>query len=79
MVLGMISSEGVGPIVRFHSNINASVHKEFLRQHGLPHSRKRTVETPISMQDNAPCHKAKTVLIFLEEEGIAVATLKPRY
>ena len=24
------------------------------------------------MQDDAPCHKAKTVLIFLEEEGIAV-------
>ena len=24
------------------------------------------------MQDNAPCHKAKTVLSFLEEEEIAV-------
>ena len=24
------------------------------------------------MQDNAPCHKAKTVLNFLEDEGIAV-------
>ena len=38
----------------------------------LPHLRKGTVETPIFMQDNAPCHKAKTVLSFLEEEGIAV-------
>ena len=24
------------------------------------------------MKDNTPCHKAKTVLSFLEEEGIAV-------
>ena len=56
----MISSVGVGPIVRFHDDINASVYKE-LRQYVLPHLRKGTVETPIFMQDNAPCHKAKTV------------------
>ena len=72
MVWGMISSVGVGPIVHFHGNINASVYKELLRQHALPHLHKGTVETPIFMQDNMPCHKAKTVLSFLEEEGIAV-------
>ena len=49
-----------------------SVYKELLCQHTLPHLCKRTVETPIFMQDNTPCHKAKTVLSFLEEEGIAV-------
>ena len=68
----MISSAGVGPIVRFHGNINASVDKERLHQHILPNLRKGTVETSISMQDNAPCYKAKTVLSFLEEEEIAV-------
>ena len=30
------------------------------------------------MQDNAPCHKAKTVLSFLEEEGIAVMKWPPQ-
>ena len=30
------------------------------------------------MQDNAPCHKAKTVLNFLEEEGIAVTKWPPQ-
>ena len=30
------------------------------------------------MQDNAPYHKAKTVLSFLEEEGIAVMKWPPR-
>ena len=53
-VWGMISSVGVGPIVCFHGSINASVYKELLRQHALPHFRKGTVETPIFMQDNAP-------------------------
>ena len=60
MVWGMIYSAGVGPIVYFHGNIYASVYKELLRQHSLPHLRKGTIETPIFMQDNAPRHKAKS-------------------
>ena len=44
----------------------------------MPHLRKGPVETPIFMQDNAPCHKAKTVLSFLEEEGIAVMKWPPQ-
>ena len=36
------------------------------------HSFKRAAETQIFMQDNAPCHKAKTVSSFPEEEGIDV-------
>ena len=55
----MISSVRVGPSVHFHSNINASVYKEFLCQHSLPHLHKGTVETTIFMQDNALCHKVK--------------------
>ena len=62
MVLGMISSAGVGPNVCFHSNINARVYKELLLQYVLPHLCKGTIETPIFMQDNAPYHKAKTLL-----------------
>ena len=61
MVRGIISSAGVGPIVCFHGNIKASVYKELPRQHALPHLCNGTVETPIFMQVNAPCHKAKTV------------------
>ena len=78
MVWGMISSARVGPIIRFHGNINASVYKELLRLHAFPHLRKGTVETPIFMQDNAPSHKAKTVLSFLEEEVIAVMKWPPQ-
>ena len=56
---GMISSAEVGPIVHFHGKSNASVYKELLCQLALPHLRKGTIE--IFMQDNVPCHKAKTV------------------
>ena len=78
MQLGMISSVEVGLSGRFHSNINASVYEGLLRQHALPHLRKGTVETPIFMQDSAPCHKAKIVLSFLEEERIDVVKWPPQ-
>ena len=76
--VGMISSAGLGPIIRFHGNNNASVYEELLCQHALPHLCKGTVETPIFRQDNAPCHKAKTVLSFLEEEGITIMKWPPQ-
>ena len=72
MVRWIISSAGIGPIVRFPGNINANVYKELLHQHVLPRLRKGTVEIPIFMEINAPGHKAKTMLSFLEEEAIAV-------
>ena len=68
----MISLAGVGPTVHFHGNINAHVYKELLHQHALLHLHKGIVETPIFMQDNMPCHKAKIVFSFLEEEGIVL-------
>ena len=74
----MISSAGVRPIVRFQDNINVIVYKELLRRYALPHLRKGTVETLIYMQVNVPCHKAKTVLSFLEKEGITVMKWPPQ-
>ena len=43
--VGEISSAGVGPIIHFHYDINASVYKELPRLHTLPHIRKALVET----------------------------------
>ena len=74
----MISSKGKGPILRFHGNVNASVYKEPLCQYALLHLRKGTIETQIFMQDHAPCHKAKAVLSFLKEVGIAVMKWPPQ-
>ena len=49
-----------------------------LRQHAFPHLILETVETPVLMQDNAPCNKAKTVLSFLELKGISVMREPPQ-
>ena len=76
--MGIISSTGVGPIVHFHGNINASIYKELAHQHALPHLCKGTVKIPVFMQDNAPCHEAKSVLSFLEKERIAVMKWPPQ-
>ena len=78
MVWGMISFAGIRAIVHFHSNIKSSVYKELLCQHALPYLCKGTVETQIFMQDNVPCYKARIVLSFLEEEGIAVMKWPPQ-
>ena len=78
MVWGMISTVGVGPVVCLHGNFNASIYKEPFRRHAFPHLHKGKVETSIFMQDNAPCHKVKTVFSFLEEEGISVMKWPPQ-
>ena len=59
-------------IVPSNRNSNVSVYKELPRLHN------GTVETPVFMHDNARCNKAKTVLNFLEEEGIAVMKWPPQ-
>ena len=81
MVSGMISSAEVGPIVHFHSNINASVYKELLHQRALPHLCKGTVETPIFMQDNSFSFMARCVKFPWRGRNSCyeVATTKPRY
>ena len=52
--------------------------KNFFCQHAIPHLYRGTVKNPIFMQDNAPGYKVKTVLSFLEEEGIAVMKWPPQ-
>ena len=71
MVWGMISSYGVGTIIRFHCNINA-IYKELLRQHVPLYLQ---LKLQYLCKKNAPSHTAKTELNFLEEEGIT----KPLY
>lgn len=72
MVWGMISGDGVGPIVRLHGKVNAVVYKQLVKDHVLPVLRNSNKQPAIFMQDNAPCHKAKLVMNFLEAEHIAV-------
>lgn len=72
MVFGMISAAGPGPLVRLHGRINAAVYKELLKQHVLPPLRTAVNQPAVFMQDNAPCHTAKSVKKFFSEENVTV-------
>ena len=68
MAWGMISSAGVGLIVRFHSNINAGVHKElFANMLFLIFAKGQ-----LKLQYLCKTTHLATKLSFLKEEGIAV-------
>ena len=68
----MISSVGTGPLVRLHGKINATVYKEILKKSAVPNLRTIINQPVVFMQDNAPCHAAKSVRTFLSEEDVTV-------
>ena len=72
MVFGMISAAGPGSLVRLHGRINAAVYKEMPRQHVLPTLRSAANQPAIFMQNNAPCHTAKSIKTFFTEENLTV-------
>jgi transposase len=78
MVWGVISADGTGPLVRLHGRVNAEVYKQLLQQHLLPYLGATRLQPPTFMQDNAPCHTAKKVKSFFEEENLSVMDWPPQ-
>lgn len=72
MVWGMFSSEGVGPLVRIIGTVNANVYLNLVQQHVIPPLRASPNQPAIFMQDNAPCHTAKRVKDYFEQEDVEV-------
>ena len=72
MVFGMISDTATGLLVRLPSKINTSVYKEILKKHVVPNLRTPINQPAVFMQDNAPCHTAKSVQTFLSMEDVTV-------
>ena len=70
MVWGMISGDGVAPLVRLQGKVNAGVYKQLVKYHVLPLLRNSTKQPSIFMQDNTPCHKAIVIMNFLEAENV---------
>ena len=71
MVFDLISASGTGPLVRLHGKINATVYKKILKKHVL--NLRTAIDQPaVLMQENAPCHTAMSVKIFLSEEDVGV-------
>ena len=67
MVWGMMSAAGVGPIVCVQGTLSAEFYKRLLIQHAVPNLQSTTGQSAIFMQDNAPCHKARSVMFFQEK------------
>ena len=67
MVFGMISV-----LVRLHCKINATVYKEILKKHVESNLRTAIDQPAVFMQDDAPCHTAKSVKTFLSEVDVTV-------
>ena len=65
MVFGMILAAGTGSLVRLHGKINATVYKEILKKYDVLNLRTAINQPAISMQDNTPYHRAKSVKTFL--------------
>ena len=78
MVWGMISGDGVGPLVWLQGKVNAGVYKQLVKDHVLHVLRNSTKQPSIFMQDNAPCHKAMVVMNFLKAENVTVMDWAPQ-
>lgn len=72
MVWGCISSYGAGKILILEGKVNAEVYLQLLRNVGLPEGRRLIGDDFVFQQDNAPIHKAKKVVEFLNQEKIDV-------
>ena len=64
----IFSSEGVGSLVRKYGIVNANVYRTLLENHVMSSVRASPHQPVIFMHDNAPCHTAKLVKEYLEEE-----------
>ena len=62
---------GIGPLDRAHGKFNGTVYEEILKKY-VPNLRTAINQSAVFMQDNAPCHTAKSVKIFLSEEDVTV-------
>ena len=67
----MISAAGTGLLVRLHGKINTTVYKEILKKR-VPNLRNPINQLAVFMQDNLPCHTAKSVKTFLSKEDVTV-------
>ena len=72
MLFGIISVACTGALVRLHGKINAPAYKEISKKYVVLNLRTAINQPAVFMQDNAPCHTAKSVKTFLSGEDLIV-------
>ena len=60
----MMSAAGVGLIVHVQGTLDVNFYKTLLIQHAVPNLQSTTGQSAIFIHDNAPCHKARSVMFF---------------
>ena len=82
MFWGCFTSAGVGPLVALEGSLNQSKYIDLLEDYLIPSYESirdaGSGEGVIFMQDNAPCHKARSVADFFAEKNISVLEWPPQ-
>ena len=78
MVFGMFSSQGTTPLVRLQTRVNTQIYKNIVQDHVVPIIHNSGFDRATSMQDNAPCHKAKVVMSYLSEQDFEIMDWPPQ-
>ena len=68
----------MGPIVRLTGTLTAEKYIQLLKDHLLPWAQQNLSKDWTYMQDNAPCHKARRVKTFFEDENVKVMPWPPQ-
>ena len=77
MFWGCFSKLGLGPLVALQGNMNAQKYLELLQDTIIPELA-AAGRPMVFMQDNAPCHKARIVMDFLDENNIETLPWPPQ-
>ena len=72
MVFGVTSMACIGPLVRLHVKINATVYKGILKKYDVPNLRTAINQPAVFMHNNGPCHTANSVKTFLSRKDVTV-------
>jgi transposase len=72
MVWGCFHKDGIGPLVIVEGNINGVKYRELLEEHLLPFYNALNHEDYLFQDDNAPCHTARIVKEWKEENFINI-------
>lgn len=82
MVWGCMGMQGVGYSSKITGTMNAALYKEVLKDEMMKSREwcleEKNQEDFIFQQDNAPCHKAKSVMSWFDEKGIELLDHPPQ-
>ena len=72
MVWGAFHFDGKSELVIVDGNMNQQVYRQVLRQNLLPWARDAFRNNFVLVQDNAPPHRARATMTFLENQDVEV-------